>query len=329
MGTNHHPPHTHGKEWVGGLTLLPPEATGEPEPYDVLMWLIPGERIVGVTAADPGRLFDQAAKHLQATMRNPKGGPSVGAPSRVRVASTELANALRKAFPKLEIVCAPTPELDEMVIRMSEALMTEPEDSIEVASPEAIRAVVEELVRRGNDPTLSMADRIALEEPLLDAFVVSKEGKPFATSGMTSLLMDYCHDRLGATLVAATPDQLRELLFTLLPRHTRFDADSAPIIVGETRAFFTYLKAHHGLAQADASLEVLGEGAEAELAAALSDRRNFGDDKVSAMNAALDSTGRRHADALRREVKWDAEVGQACRTTKSRSFGGDGKAASP
>jgi len=89
MGTNHHPPHAHGKEWVGGLTLLPPEATGEPEPYDVLMWLIPGERIVGVTAADPGRLFDQAAKHLQATMRNPKGGPSVGAPSRVRVASTE------------------------------------------------------------------------------------------------------------------------------------------------------------------------------------------------------------------------------------------------
>ena len=163
--------------------------------------------------------------------------------------------------------------------------MTEPEDSIEVASPAAIHAVVEELVRRGNDPTLTMGDRMALEEPLLDAFVVSKEGKPFSTMGMTSLLMDYCHDRLGATLVVASPDQLRELLFTLLPRHTRFDADAAPTIVGETRAFFTYLKAHHGLAQAEACLEALGEGAEAELAAALSDRRNFGDDKVSAMNA--------------------------------------------
>ena len=45
--------------------------------------------------------------------------------------------------------------------------------------------------------------------------------------------------------------------------------------------------------------------------------------------AALHSTGRRNADALQGEHKWGALVGQACRTTKSRSYGEDGRAASP
>lgn len=111
-------------EWVGGLVSHPSYVTGEGEPYrpEMLLWVIPGGPVLGVSMGKPGELLAQAADHLRDTMAGSMVG-SVPAPARVRVASQELARALESvADLRPEIVCAPTPELDEVLEAMREHL---------------------------------------------------------------------------------------------------------------------------------------------------------------------------------------------------------------
>ena len=102
-------------EWVGGTVPIPTAVTDGGEPYRpaALLWLDPGGlRITGFEIGRPEALPGLAAEHLRRTIATPLSGPP-GAPARLRVDSDALADALRGAFPDLEIVVAPTPELDE------------------------------------------------------------------------------------------------------------------------------------------------------------------------------------------------------------------------
>ncbi len=111
-------------EWVGGIVSLPGHITGEGEPYrpEALFWLTSDGLIVGMDTARPGELLGRAVEHFRETSRRPMIGPA-HVPASIRVASEELAGALRKALgDEVTIVAAPTPELDAIVAAMIEKM---------------------------------------------------------------------------------------------------------------------------------------------------------------------------------------------------------------
>lgn len=111
-----------GVEWVGGLVSMPAYVTGEGEPYrpEALFWMCP-DGVLGSTMGKPGELLGLASESLQSAIERPMFGRP-HAPGRVRVASPELADALRAGHPGLDIVCAPTPELDALLAVLLEKM---------------------------------------------------------------------------------------------------------------------------------------------------------------------------------------------------------------
>ncbi len=105
-----------GVEWVGGLVSLPAYVTGEAKPYrpETLFWLGPKGEALGHAVGKPGELLGLAAESLQSTIERPMFGPPQ-VPERLRVASEALAVVLRAAHPRIEVVCAPTPEIGAML----------------------------------------------------------------------------------------------------------------------------------------------------------------------------------------------------------------------
>jgi hypothetical protein len=110
-----------GLEWVGGIVKVPAYVWDDDEPYrpDVLFWVEEGGSVLGSTLAKPGELLPCAAENLQRTIAQPMVGHP-HAPTRVRVASRDLADLLATAFPELHVVCAATPEIDALVTLMRE-----------------------------------------------------------------------------------------------------------------------------------------------------------------------------------------------------------------
>lgn len=110
-------------EWVGGIISMPGYVTGEGEPYrpEALFWMNAEGAIVGFTVAKPGELLPMASASLQDAIEKPMFGRP-HAPTRVRVALDELAEALREGHPGIDIVCEPTPELDEMLEMMRQKM---------------------------------------------------------------------------------------------------------------------------------------------------------------------------------------------------------------
>jgi len=109
---------------------MPAYITGEGEPYrpEILLWVDTETRaITGSILAKPGELLGQASDSLRDVIKAPMFGPP-RSPVRLRVPSPELAEALRAGHPSIEIVCAATPELDEVVASMRE-MMTDSQES--------------------------------------------------------------------------------------------------------------------------------------------------------------------------------------------------------
>lgn len=115
-----------GVEWVGGIIPLPATVTGEGEPYqpEVILWVSEDGLVLGSETAKPGELLRTASAHLESTSKRPMIGPA-HRPARVRVASPELADALRAGHPSIDIVCAPTPEVDAILALMLEKFTEE------------------------------------------------------------------------------------------------------------------------------------------------------------------------------------------------------------
>jgi hypothetical protein len=96
---------------------MPAYVTGEGEPYrpQMLLWMIPGGPVLGTTMEKAeSALLATASDRLRSAIEAPMV-PGTRPPARVRVASPELADALRSTGAAPEIVCAPTPELDHVV----------------------------------------------------------------------------------------------------------------------------------------------------------------------------------------------------------------------
>lgn len=75
------------------------------------------------------------AESLQSTIESPIFGRA-HAPARVRVASPELADALRATHPAIEVVVAPTPEIDAVLALMRERMGEDAQTEQSYLSPE-------------------------------------------------------------------------------------------------------------------------------------------------------------------------------------------------
>ena len=109
-------------EWVGGRLLSPFYITeGGPYRPELILWLeLPEDLVVSFTLVDP----KEAPVSLGDTLRDAIASPLVGPPrrpSRVRVADAAAVLELERAFPDIEIVKAPTPELDHILKLMAES----------------------------------------------------------------------------------------------------------------------------------------------------------------------------------------------------------------
>lgn len=120
--SSHRHKHPPSAEWVGGIATLPSYVIDKGEPFrpEVLVWMGVDGMVHGSEVGRPGELLQQAGDSLRRTVARPMSGP-VPQPRRVRVALPSLAAVLRASAPAIEVVCAPTPELDELVAHMHES----------------------------------------------------------------------------------------------------------------------------------------------------------------------------------------------------------------
>jgi len=111
------------REWVGGRLRFPAEiAAPEPIQPDIIFWLeLPEDLVVASSIVDPTDPDISFGETLLAAMREPIAGPP-RRPARIRVADAELAAEVRAAAPGIEVVVAPTPELDRIVELLANSL---------------------------------------------------------------------------------------------------------------------------------------------------------------------------------------------------------------
>lgn len=124
-------------EWVGGLVSTPAYVTGEGAPYrpESLFWMGADGAVLGHATGKPGELLGLAAESLRSTIEQPMfGRPQV--PGRIRVGSPELAETLRAVHEGIEVVCAPTPEIDDLVAALRERMSEDADQDQSYLSPE-------------------------------------------------------------------------------------------------------------------------------------------------------------------------------------------------
>jgi len=108
-------------EWIGALVTFPSYVTGEGEPYrpTAVMWVdSESGAIVDTELVRPEQALARAAGLFLHATREPKSGPP-RVPERLRISDDALASALRGSIGDVEVVVAPTPEIDEVVAAMT------------------------------------------------------------------------------------------------------------------------------------------------------------------------------------------------------------------
>jgi len=107
------------REWVGGRITLPVYIEqAEPFRPEIALWLeLPEGFVVGHELIDPNGPPVSLADTLLHAMASPLVGMA-RRPPRIRISQPQLAAELREAVPGIDVVVAPTPELDELVARM-------------------------------------------------------------------------------------------------------------------------------------------------------------------------------------------------------------------
>jgi hypothetical protein len=133
-------------EWIGALTKMPGYVKGKHGRYqpEVLIWMLTTGHVVGFITERPGALLSRAVDHFRLTAKAPMVG-AAHMPSRVRVASQELADTLRAALPaSVEIACEPTPEIEMLMHSMEEAGGLQDQEEVDsyltTAEPDAVAA---------------------------------------------------------------------------------------------------------------------------------------------------------------------------------------------
>jgi len=136
-----------GCEWVGGRVLSPFYVT-EDDPFrpEMILWLeMPEELILYGTMIDPAGPAVSLSEALAEAMESPLVGPP-RRPSRIRVADRRLAAEIAGAARGIEIVVAPTPEIDGVLQGMAESFSDEEGEELSYfeggrVSPESVEGL--------------------------------------------------------------------------------------------------------------------------------------------------------------------------------------------
>jgi len=104
-----------GLEWVGGRFTMPAYVM-EKGPYrpEIIVWLeAPTRLVVAAEVIDPKEPSENAGSVLTRAISTPLAG-SPRRPARVRVQDSRLADEVKSVLPEMEVVVAPTPELEDL-----------------------------------------------------------------------------------------------------------------------------------------------------------------------------------------------------------------------
>jgi hypothetical protein len=115
---------TRHEEWIGGSITVPAFVTDEdraPFRPEAFLWINGAGEIVGNTIFSAAAVEEVGPFFRQTTKAPLVGRPRV--PRRVRVASAEVADALRAVVGRqTDVVCAPTPEVDVVLASLADYL---------------------------------------------------------------------------------------------------------------------------------------------------------------------------------------------------------------
>jgi hypothetical protein len=171
------------------------------------------------------------------------------------------------------------------------------------------------------DPGSEELDERALQEyidGLMTEFAASDEAKSVAEQhgplGWAAMMMEYAANYLGLSPPRMTARDFREVVFEIIPRKVSTEADSAPAIVAELRAFWQFLQRAYRLPNAAAVLKTLDGDATARLERELADPRNFGMAKSFFMmgkEMGFDMTTQEGIDAFMRHYNGQLAGGTA------------------
>ena len=288
-------------EWIGGVRTLSTPVTGEGEPYRPigLLWMdSKAGTLVGMSVEHPDAGLAHAADHLLGVIAEPMDG-NPRRPRRIRTASGALAEALATgladARPPIEIVVAPTPELDEaydgveaMLAARGEAPDGAPADPSSTVPHDAASLIdaLHELKAHAAKDELDVDEAQRLTEALFERFRESVEAAPFENPLQgPELLARTAALQLDTTLPALTGQELDEALLEIVPRTVSAPPDIARGVIETTRALFAWLGREHDLERADELIELLGEDAVRELERRLDEPEAFGPAKALMMEA--------------------------------------------
>jgi hypothetical protein len=115
---------------------------------------------------------------------------------------------------------------------------------------------------------------------LLELYVQSPEVQELRNEGLSgrwaSNMLELGRDYLSVTPPQMSTDDLREILYDLIPRKISAFADQSPEIIRELQAFWTFLQREFHLENAAACLSVLDDKAIDRLREEMSNPANFG-----------------------------------------------------
>jgi hypothetical protein len=156
-----------------------------------------------------------------------------------------------------------------------------------------------------NDERMIDEDMIADH---LDAFMARFEEAPEAREEMlpiAEMLVEHLGMHLGVTFVGVGPEELKILLFKILPNKVMIEAEQAPLVLETARALLAFADRELGAEHAQACLAALNAAAEKRLARDLADESKFGMAKAliaQGMRAGFDMTSEADVAAFVEQV---------------------------
>ena len=140
-------------------------------------------------------------------------------------------------------------------------------------------------------------------DELLSQFAASPEAKPLLESeaglGWAGMMLDYSLNHLGVPPARMSLADFNEVLFDLFPRKVSTEAENAPAIVEELKAFWQFLHRQFGLDNARRIESSLNPAAAERLRKKLADPANYGMAKSMFMlgkQAGFDMTTQKGTD---------------------------------
>jgi hypothetical protein len=221
-------------------------------------------------------------------------GPTRSEMLRMEVIATALAEIIDKHLHELEDAPwgAPTLTFHNKVETSGGAI------DIEVVAPAPGGQPDDEQL--GDDDELDEDRAAAHRSAILDRFHASPEAEAEPAAHWGALLVDYAASYFARSVTSLTPDELREIVFEIIPRKASVDPEAAPAIIAGLRAFLAFLGREHPASHAEACLASLDGTASQRLARLLADPSRFGPAKAFVMGgraAGFDMSTQSGADA--------------------------------